>query len=89
MNSVGFDYIYQKIKTTYGGQSAILNQTTSAKRHMVLFRGTNAQNLKSISQSSTDLWPKIGFDHIWQSVGHLELDNLEKTTQVFIFRCLI
>jgi len=31
-----------------------------------------------ISQSSTELWPKIGFDHIWRSVGHLESDALAK-----------
>jgi len=43
-----------------------------------LFLGTNALILKSISQSSTELWPKIGFDLIWRSVGHLESDNLDK-----------
>jgi len=32
---------------------------------------------------------KIGFDHIWRSVGHLESDDLEKTTQLFILRHLI
>jgi len=42
---------------------------TLTKIHRVLFLGTKAQNLRSISQSSTELWPKIGFDHIWQSVG--------------------
>jgi len=39
-----------------------------------------------ISQSSTKLWPKIGFDHISRSVGHLESDDLDKSTQLFILR---
>jgi len=24
-----------------------------------------------------ELWTEIGFDHIWQSVGHLESDDLD------------
>jgi len=35
-------------------------------------------NLKSGSQFSTELWPKIDFDHIWWSVSHLELDDFDK-----------
>jgi len=48
--------------------------------------GTNSLILKTISQSSTELWPKIGFNHIWRSVGHLESDVLDKKSQVFILR---
>jgi len=49
---------------------------------------TSALYLKSISQSSTELWPKIGFDHIWQSVDHLELDGLEKNISAVHFEVL-
>jgi len=54
-----------------------------------LIKSTHAPNLESISQSSTELWPRIGFDHIWRLVGHLELDDLKKTTLLFILRYLI
>jgi len=43
-----------------------------------LTKPTYTPNLKSISQSRTELWPKIGFKHISRSVGHLESDDLEK-----------
>jgi len=55
--------------------------------HRFLFWGANTQNLKSVSQSSTELWAKIGFDHIWQSIGHLESDHLNKKNYMFLFCC--
>jgi len=82
-------YRPKSVLTIYGGQSAILNWTTFTKSHWFLFGGINTQTLKSISLSSTELWPKIGFDHIWRSVGHLELDDLKKTTQLYTFKYLI
>jgi len=67
------------VSTIYGNQSAILNWTTLTKSQLSCsFWGTNALILKPISQSSTELWSKIGFDHIWRSVGHLEFDDLDK-----------
>jgi len=56
----------------------MLNRTTMTESQRFLFLGANTQNLKSVSQSSTQLWSKIGFDHIWSSVGHLELDDIDK-----------
>jgi len=47
--------------------------------------GTNTLNLKSISQSSIKLSPKIGFNHIWLSVSHFELDDLDKKSHGFLF----
>jgi len=79
----------KSVLTIYGGQSAILNWTTFTKSHWLLFGGINTQTLKSISLSSTELWPKIGFDHIWPPVGHLESDDLKKTTQLYTFKNLI
>jgi len=43
-----------------------------------LTKPTYTPNLKSISQSRTEVWPNIGFKHILRSVGHLESDDLEK-----------
>jgi len=43
-----------------------------------LLQSTHTQNMKSISQSSTNLWANIGFRHILQSVGYLESDIDQK-----------
>jgi len=54
---------------------------TDSIGHVVgLDKHIHTPNLKSISQSITELWPYIGFDHIWWSVGYAETDNLKKTT---------
>jgi len=42
-----------------------------------LLQSTHTTKMKSISQSTTDLWANIGFGHILQSVGHLE-SNLDQ-----------
>jgi len=59
------------------------------KSHRFLFWGATKQNLESISQPSAELCLKIGFDHVWQWVGHLESGDLKKITQLFILRYLI
>jgi len=82
-------FFWRKIFWGLGGvvavAAAIFNRRPGQNVRF-LFWSANTQNLKLISHSSTELWPKIGFDHIWRSVGHLESDDLDKKSLDFVWR---